>query len=98
MGWLTDCSQKGPEMPITIKPGDSDAVEEVYIEEIPDGGCFRKPQGDHYIFIKISNLSVRFFGLNEDFHFGVSCNGSLTAIRRGQKVVKCTIHEMYMNM
>lgn len=70
----------------------------VEAQNIPDwGGAFRKPRGE-YVYLRVSKASAKFFGLDENFVYGVTFNGNMTRVPLKQQVVQMSLKSMLQNV
>ncbi len=73
------------------------SVELVPASEIIGGQCFRKRTGT-YVYLRISESSVRFAKMDEGVVWGVSYNGNLARVERDTKVVRMPSTTMLLNI
>ena len=69
----------------------------VRADEIEQGGWFVKKNG-HFAYLKLSESSVRFLGLDEDHVHGVCFNGNMTMVRLGALVRQATFGDYLRNI
>lgn len=64
--------------------------------DVPAGGFFRK-RGGEYAYLRISESSVRHYGLNPDLVYGVTWNGNMASVTPETLVVPCQIEDLATN-
>jgi hypothetical protein len=70
----------------------------VAIEDVPEGGFFRKRNGK-FTYIRISYASAgRFINQTHGRIFGVTYNGNMTSVEQGTQVQLCTIDDFAENV
>lgn len=70
----------------------------VAVEDVPEGGFFRKRNGE-FTYVRISHASAgRFINQTHDRIFGVTYNGNITSVEHGTKVQLCTIDDFAENI
>lgn len=69
----------------------------ILVEEI-ESGCFFRKQSGRYAYMRMSDSSAEFIGLDRSFIYGVSFNGSVTRVKRGTVVVSVAVDEFIANI
>ena len=65
--------------------------------ELSNGDCFRKRNGT-YVYIKLSDSSVKYSGLDSNLVWGVCFNGNVTTVKPTTKVHRVALRDVYQNL
>lgn len=66
------------------------------VEQIEEGGFFKKKSG-MYVYLRMSDSSAKFLGLDPDCIYGTCFNGNVAKVHRGVLVTSATAMDFQNN-